>query len=63
MRVGDVYKIQSMIKGGATEAEIVSKFKNGYPLAEIKKFIPKKRKPRKDKGVKRVKKDVKNIDL
>jgi len=42
MRVGDSYKIKSLLKGGASEADILKRFKNCYPEEEIKRFMPKK---------------------
>jgi len=41
MRNGDVYKIQGMVKAGASEKEVLERFKHDYPADEVKKFIPK----------------------
>ncbi len=42
MRVGDVYKIESMLKNGMTEENVYARFVNDYPKDEIAKFLPKK---------------------
>jgi len=41
MRVGDTYKIKSMVANGCTQEEILERFKNDYPADEIVRFIPK----------------------
>lgn len=55
MRVGDVYKIAGMIESGSSPEEVINQFRNNYTEEEVRAFIPKKkRKTRKDKGVKKV---------
>lgn len=39
MRVGDVYKIEASLKNGASDKQILERFKNDYSEDEIKKFI------------------------
>lgn len=42
MRNGDVYKIERMaLKDGYTTKQITDHFKWTYPAEEVKKFIPK----------------------
>lgn len=59
MRLGDAYKISDMLKEGLPKESIFERFRNTYTMNEIERFIPRKRRTRKDKGVKRKKPQVK----
>ena len=59
MRVGDAYKIKAFSAAGSSADEIIEKFRNSYSADEVRRFIPvKKRRTRKDKGVKRKRKTI-----
>lgn len=65
MRVGDAYKIAGLIEAGSSEEDVIELFSNNYAEEEIREFLPKKkRKIRKDKGVKKgPKNDQQGSDL
>lgn len=41
MRIGDVYRIQSMLVNGQTEEDILHFFRWDYDEDEVRKFLPK----------------------
>ncbi len=47
MRNGDCYKIQSMVKLGVSDSDIVKHFRHRYAETEVLRFLPEKKKAKK----------------